>query len=144
MAIAIHPHSDPRNHSTCLYLVYLLIHVLKVFDGLVADLLMENTMRVAWLFLGAGYGLSLGYDMSVWVGVVSVLTSVFVLGGCSISVAGGFYVLEEPCIFILLCVWSLVVVNGDLDMRITSAEVFGWMTTNGFVHKFFNDTGQAT
>eukprot|EP00978_Attheya_sp_CCMP212_P037293 scaffold174623_cov71-Attheya_sp.AAC.1 len=57
-AIAIHPHSDPRNHSTRLCLVYLLVHALKVFDGLVAGLLVENTMRVAWLFLGAGYGLS--------------------------------------------------------------------------------------
>eukprot|EP00978_Attheya_sp_CCMP212_P046329 scaffold385116_cov86-Attheya_sp.AAC.1 len=62
MAIAIHPHSDPRNHSTHLYLVYLLVQALKFFDGLVADLLVENTMRVAWLFLGAGYSLSWGYN----------------------------------------------------------------------------------
>eukprot|EP00978_Attheya_sp_CCMP212_P024962 scaffold79351_cov46-Attheya_sp.AAC.2 len=64
MAIAIHPHSDPRNHLTRLYLVYLLVHVLKVFDGLVTDLLVENTMKVAWLSLGARYGLSWGYDGS--------------------------------------------------------------------------------
>eukprot|EP00978_Attheya_sp_CCMP212_P007278 scaffold16936_cov61-Attheya_sp.AAC.5 len=83
-SIAIHPHSDPRNHSTRLYFVYLLIHALKVFDGWVADLLVENTMRVAWLFLGSEYG------------------------GCSISVAGGFYVLAGSCIFMLLCVWSLM------------------------------------
>eukprot|EP00978_Attheya_sp_CCMP212_P027016 scaffold90024_cov54-Attheya_sp.AAC.3 len=108
MAIAIHPHSDPRNHSTHLYLVYLLIHALKVFNGLVADLLVENTMRVAWLFLGAGYGLSWGYAISVWVRGVSVLTSVCVLCGCSISVAGGFFVLAGCCIFELLSVWSLV------------------------------------
>ena len=93
MAIAIHPHSDPRNHSTRLYLVYLLVHALKVFDGLVADLLVESTMRLAWLFLGSGYGLNLGYDIFVLVGVVSVLTSVFGLGGYSTSVAGGVYVL---------------------------------------------------
>eukprot|EP00978_Attheya_sp_CCMP212_P042177 scaffold252693_cov71-Attheya_sp.AAC.1 len=60
MAIAIHPHSDPRNHLTCLYFVYLLVHALKVFDAWVADLLVENTMRVAWLFLGSEYGLSWG------------------------------------------------------------------------------------
>jgi hypothetical protein len=108
MAIAIHPHADPRNHSTRLYFVYLLVHALQVFDGLVAGLLVENTMRVAWLFLGSEYGLSWGCDISVLVGVVSVLTSVFVLGGCSISVAGGVYVLAVSCVFVLLCVWSLV------------------------------------
>eukprot|EP00978_Attheya_sp_CCMP212_P028600 scaffold99198_cov36-Attheya_sp.AAC.1 len=93
MAIAIHPHANPRNHLTRLYFVYLLVHALKVFDGLVAGLLVENTMRVAWLFLGSEYGLRWGCDISVLVGVVSVLTSVFVLHGCSISVAGGVYVL---------------------------------------------------
>eukprot|EP00978_Attheya_sp_CCMP212_P013378 scaffold33679_cov57-Attheya_sp.AAC.3 len=28
--------------------------------------------------------------------------------------------------------------DGNLDVRITSAEVFGWMATDRFVHKFFN------
>eukprot|EP00978_Attheya_sp_CCMP212_P011777 scaffold29289_cov58-Attheya_sp.AAC.1 len=34
--------------------------------------------------------------------------------------------------------------DGDLDVRITSAEVFGWMATDGFVHKFFDDTNWAS
>eukprot|EP00978_Attheya_sp_CCMP212_P019623 scaffold55248_cov65-Attheya_sp.AAC.2 len=60
MAIAIHPHSDPSNHLTHLYFLYLLVHTLKVFDGLVTGLLVETMMRVAWLRLGAEYGVSWG------------------------------------------------------------------------------------
>eukprot|EP00978_Attheya_sp_CCMP212_P026840 scaffold88971_cov44-Attheya_sp.AAC.2 len=34
--------------------------------------------------------------------------------------------------------------DDDLDVRITSAEVFGWMATDRFVHKFFDDTNWAS
>jgi len=34
--------------------------------------------------------------------------------------------------------------DGDLDVRITSAEVFGWMATDRFVHHFFDETNWAS
>jgi len=34
--------------------------------------------------------------------------------------------------------------DGELDVRITSAEVFGWMATDRFVHHFFDETNWAS
>jgi hypothetical protein len=56
MAIAIHPHANPRNHSTRLYLLMQsLVLSLIVFCDWGAGLWGESRLKVVGLFLGAIY-----------------------------------------------------------------------------------------